>query len=124
MIYRISKKVSFSAAHYLPYVEEGHPCRNTHGHNYEVEAVIEGGELEKGVLLDFRDLSESLEALTRIYDHSLLNEHLTNPTCENLALSFFHALKIMTNLEELEGGPRLRRLRVSEGMTSWAEVEE
>ena len=52
MSFTISKRFSFSASHALTAVPEGHKCRRTHGHNYEVEVVCAADELdERGMVI-------------------------------------------------------------------------
>jgi len=121
MIFRVAKKMQFSAGHYLTGVPEGHPCRRQHGHNYEVVVVLEAVKLQGDMLLDFQDLSIDLGSFKRKWDHRNLNDFFENPTCEKIALEIFHHFEGLYDQEDM--GLRIARVRVSEGPTSWAEVE-
>jgi len=75
----------FDAAHSL----RNHPgkCSNIHGHRWEVEAVFCGQQTDNlGILVDFSELKELLEAEVKKYDHKNLNEvhpfDSINPTAE------------------------------------------
>lgn len=39
---RIAKTFDFDAAHWLPFVPDGHKCRRMHGHTYRVDYGCEG----------------------------------------------------------------------------------
>ena len=86
----------FSAAHNLrDYMGR---CEALHGHNYKVEVVVSGEELNKnGLLIDFKDVKASLEKVINRLDHNYLNELPsfveTNPTSENLAMYIYSELK-------------------------------
>jgi 6-pyruvoyltetrahydropterin/6-carboxytetrahydropterin synthase len=118
MIYRVAKKIHFSAAHRLKGLEEGHPCKKLHGHNWEVEVVLQGGKpANQAILVDFRELAAAMGIITTRYDHGDLNQFFDNPTCEEVALAIL--LEVRTQFPDLHV-----RVRVSEGPTSWAEVED
>jgi 6-pyruvoyltetrahydropterin/6-carboxytetrahydropterin synthase len=86
--FEISRSYRFEAAHWLPNVRADHPCRQLHGHSYEVEVVL-SGDLDPvlGWVLDFAAIDAVLEPLIASLDHRLLNEveGLENPTSELLA---------------------------------------
>lgn len=86
---RIAKQYSFSAAHMLPEVGEGHPCKRLHGHNYLVEVEFRGEIASNGFCgnLDFASMDESMAPLLKQLDHYYLNDipGLENPTAENIA---------------------------------------
>lgn len=89
----IVKKFYFEAAHWLPNVPEGHKCKNIHGHSYFAELRIGGEVDENGFVLDFSEISRVAKPLFKSLDHSLLNDHLPNPTSELLARHIFESLK-------------------------------
>ena len=63
------KAPGFSAAHFVV----GHTkCEHLHGHNWEVKAVVEGEPDQRGLVVDFNELSEILGELCGRYDHRVL----------------------------------------------------
>jgi 6-pyruvoyltetrahydropterin/6-carboxytetrahydropterin synthase len=91
-MYELSVKASFSAAHRVV----GHlgGCANLHGHNWEVEVLLRGTELdETGFLVDFKDVKKALREIMESMDHADLNTleafRIANPTSENLAAHLF-----------------------------------
>jgi 6-pyruvoyltetrahydropterin/6-carboxytetrahydropterin synthase len=86
--FELARSFRFEAAHQLPHVPEGHPCRRLHGHSYEVEVHIIG-ELDgpAGWVIDFAAIDEAFAPLRGQLDHRLLNdvEGLENPTSEVLS---------------------------------------
>lgn len=68
-MFSIEKTVTFHAAHRLPQMEEGHQCRNLHGHTYKVTMKLSsaavGGD---GIMVDFGELSK----VVKQYDHTFL----------------------------------------------------
>jgi len=87
---RIGREYSFSAAHWLPKVHEGHKCARMHGHNYVVEVEYRGEIAAKDGFcgnLDFADVDDQVRPVIDRLDHRCLNEiaGLENPTAENIA---------------------------------------
>lgn len=81
----VVREYRFEAAHHLAW----HPaaCRRVHGHSYRLEVAVTGPLDERGVTLDFAEVDAVVaEAVLAVYDHRDLNEVLTNPTCELLAV--------------------------------------
>lgn len=95
MTYRISKTFSFSAAHHLPQLVEGHKCRRVHGHNYTVTVVLEDTELdEHGFVQDYGELADVKAFLDEHLDHRDLNEVITEaPTAEILAEALYRQFR-------------------------------
>ena len=61
-MYKLVVKKEFSSAHVL----HGHPgdCKRMHGHNWIVEAKVEGKNINKiGMVIDFKDIKNILEIL-------------------------------------------------------------
>lgn len=73
-VYAIEKHMSFSAAHLLEGLDEGHPCKNFHGHNYDVVIRIESDKLDKhGFVIDFNELKEfKKDFIDDQLDHSVI----------------------------------------------------
>ena len=58
-MYKLVVKKEFSSAHVL----HGHPgdCKRMHGHNWIVEAKVEGNNINKiGMVIDFKDIKNIL----------------------------------------------------------------
>jgi 6-pyruvoyltetrahydropterin/6-carboxytetrahydropterin synthase len=90
----VTKKVRFSAAHFLPLYEG--KCKNLHGHTWIVEVATKGEVDEKtGMVVDFSWLKEVLqENVVEVFDHSLINDILINPTAENIAQHIYNILSV------------------------------
>lgn len=85
LIVTVSQEFEFHAAHFLAW----HPgkCKNLHGHTYRVQVDVRGGLDERGVVIDFDYLSDVVwTKILEPLDHSLLNDHLDNPTAERLGI--------------------------------------
>ena len=86
---RLAKQYSFSAAHMLPKVVDGHPCKRLHGHNYVVEIEFRGEIAGDGFCgnIDFAVMDDGMEPLLKQLDHHYLNDipGLENPTAELIA---------------------------------------
>ena len=80
----VSKKTSFSAAHYLP--NHFGPCQNLHGHTWTIELAVDGNPQDDGIVVDFAVLKGFLSYINDQFDHTLLNDIITNPTAENICL--------------------------------------
>lgn len=91
MSWRLRVRDKFQAAHYLK--EYQGKCEKIHGHTFQVEAVVEVGELDRaGIGIDFTRIKAKLAEI--LPDHTLLNDvYQFNPSAENLARRFFAELK-------------------------------
>ncbi|WP_126973655.1 6-carboxytetrahydropterin synthase QueD [Gynurincola endophyticus] len=92
----IYKEFTFDSAHYLPYVPEGHKCKNMHGHTYRLRIWIEGTpHPEFGWVMDFAVLKDIVKPVVNQLDHKCMNEvpGLSNPTCELIAVWIWDQLK-------------------------------
>lgn len=114
-MYSITKQFSFSASHVLEHLPEGHPCARLHGHNYVVELVLEGSELdESGFVRDYRDLTPFKTFIDEKLDHRHLNDIVDGPTsAENLARFLYEFARGLW--------PEVIAVRVSETPRTWAE---
>lgn len=96
-MYTLKVEGAFEAAHQLP--DYPGKCARLHGHNWVVEAVVKGRELDKlGMLVDFKTVKKALNNVLDCYDHRFLNELVpfntgVNPTAENLARIIFTELE-------------------------------
>lgn len=95
-MYTLKVEGAFEAAHRVA----GYPgkCDRLHGHNWVVQAVIQGMELDElGMLVDFKQAKRALSEVLERFDHRFLNELQPfsdglNPTAENLSRVIFEEL--------------------------------
>jgi len=112
--WRLSVRSNFSAAHALRHYRG--KCESPHGHNFLVEAVVEGDSLtpDTELLVDFSLLKTDLKAVLDTLDHKDLNVtppfDRINPSSENLARHIFTALAPLVAAR----GVRLHSLSVGE----------
>lgn len=130
---RVSRRVHFCSAHKLGRADWSQQkneevfglCAspNWHGHNYELDVVVEGEiERETGFVFDLKLLRELVEqeAINDLdhrnlnLDVSWLREH--NPTTENLVVALWHRIK-----PALPEGVTLSRLVLWETPRNWVE---
>lgn len=121
----VTKCFDFCYGHYLP--EYDGKCANMHGHNSRVEVSLrmpteEVGDPANGyagMVRDFADIKEDVNAVLAELDHTCLNLKapfdVLPPTAENIAQYIFNHL-------EVAFGDLLYSVRLSETPTSWAEV--
>jgi 6-pyruvoyltetrahydropterin/6-carboxytetrahydropterin synthase len=88
MPYELTVRDHFSAAHNLRAYRG--KCEHLHGHNWNVDLLLEGADLdEEGMLMDFAEVKQVLAGVLDRFDHQYLNEvppfDRLNPSCENLA---------------------------------------
>jgi 6-pyruvoyltetrahydropterin/6-carboxytetrahydropterin synthase len=122
-MYELTVKASFSAAHSLR--DYDGPCSNVHGHNWGVEVVVSGRELQpNGMLVDFGDIKKATSEILSLLDHANLNEvepfDTLNPTSENLARWIYEQVGGRVNSDTL----KVTRVNVREAETSCASYFE
>ena len=117
-MYELTVKAEFEAAHKI----ENYPgkCARLHGHNWIVEAIAKGDELnELGILIDFKVLKIELNKILAELDHQYLNEleifAKKNPTAENLAKVIFEKL---SESEIFSGKNKLTAIKIFESPKS------
>jgi 6-pyruvoyltetrahydropterin/6-carboxytetrahydropterin synthase len=64
-----SSKITFSATHIIP---RHFKCGRLHGHDYAINAVIEGRVGSDGVIMDFISVKEFLRGVAAELDHRVL----------------------------------------------------
>ena len=95
-MFRLKVQDYFSSAHYLRNYKGS--CENLHGHNWKVELLVEGSQLNNlDLLIDFKILKSILKETLNELDHKLLNEipyfKNVNPSSERLAEYIFKKIK-------------------------------
>lgn len=94
--WRLTVRSEFSAAHALRHYQG--KCENLHGHNFSVEAVVQGEVLtpETELLVDFSLIKQDLKSVLDGLDHRVLNEtppfDRINPSSENLSRHVYQRL--------------------------------
>ncbi|MCX6283102.1 MAG: 6-carboxytetrahydropterin synthase [Bacteroidetes bacterium] len=138
---RITKEFRFEAAHALKGYDG--PCRNVHGHSYELAVTVTGSPISDksspkyGMVMDFGDLKCMIKSnIIDVFDHALIlhtslkdegtvpaGEPFTNvvyvdyqPTSENILLDIAGRLKAL-----LPEGVNLHHLVLRETSSSYAE---
>ncbi|PVE20281.1 6-carboxytetrahydropterin synthase QueD [Microvirga sp. KLBC 81] len=115
-MYTIAKRFAFSASHLIGGLPAEHPCSRLHGHNYEVEVILQSAELDRvGFVRDYRELSELKAFIDNTLDHRHLNEVLGHDqtTAEVIAQWLYDWCKVRW--------PEVAAVRVSETPKTWAE---
>ncbi|MDR1169116.1 MAG: 6-carboxytetrahydropterin synthase [Heliobacteriaceae bacterium] len=118
-MYEIKKQGFFSAAHHL--LNYNGVCENPHGHNWMVEAYVQGSELDgSNILIDFKVLKKELNIVLDYLDHNDINElpefKGESPSSEMIAYFIYTRLK--------EKIVQLSRVTVWETPTSCASYYE
>lgn len=138
---RITKEFSFEAAHALKGYDG--PCRNIHGHSYQLSVTVTGNPVagqespKRGMIMDFSELKKIMmkEVIERM-DHALIlpsDLDITDlskmgetfskvivvdyqPTSENLLIDFAERIS-----PALPKGVTLHSMKLRETATSYAE---
>lgn len=118
-MFTLCVKDSFAAAHRLESYQG--KCEALHGHNFRVEALFEGEELNKeGMLVDFAVLKGHVKEALSALDHTYLNEipffKERASSSEYLAVYIYNSLGALTQ----EGVVTVREVRVWESDTACA----
>jgi len=111
----IVKSFSFAGAHNLP-LHKG-LCNFQHGHEWKLDIAIKKRvNPDTGMVVDFSYLKELVNmAVIDEFDHSNMNEHLNNPTAENIAMLIW--FKLMYS-----GLKGIHSIKVWEGDGSYVEI--
>lgn len=98
MLFTVSQRFFFDAAHTLQREIEAEGSRRIHGHTYHAQVSITGPRNpQTGMVIDLGHLRQRLMAVREQLDHHLLDEvaHLGAPTLENLCVYIANALADM-----------------------------
>jgi 6-pyruvoyltetrahydropterin/6-carboxytetrahydropterin synthase len=115
-MYTIAKRFAFSASHVIGGLPANHPCARLHGHNYEVEVVLQSPTLDAvGFVRDFYELSELRDFINAMLDHKHLNDVLGHDrtTTEVISQWLYDWCRARW--------PEVVAVRVSETQHAWAE---
>ena len=104
-IIRITKEFKFEMAHALKGYDG--PCRNIHGHSYELLVTISGYPItdtkspKLGMVMDFGNLKKIVRtAIIDIYDHALvLNSSMPKNLIEKLSENFDKVILLIISLQ-------------------------
>lgn len=126
MITKVGVKVHFDAAHYLPNYKG--KCGNMHGHTWHITAQVSGPVCPvTGMVLDLTILKRVVNDAIIAYDHQLLNDHISMPTCETMAhviAAYVHAHTRRENVIGMGGSKEVDitsvEITVQEGEGGWA----
>lgn len=112
--WRLTVRADFAAAHALRHYKG--KCENIHGHNFLVEAVVEGENLTQDteLLVDFSLIKHDLKTVLDTLDHKDLNVtppfDSINPSSENISRYIYKGLSPLVTLH----GVRLYSVTVGE----------
>jgi 6-pyruvoyltetrahydropterin/6-carboxytetrahydropterin synthase len=107
MLFTVSQRFFFDAAHTLKREIEAEGSRRIHGHTYHAEVWLAGPlNPVSGMVIDLGLLRQRLDDVRALLDHHMLDDvpGLGAPTLENLCLFIANALSDLR--------PRLARVRV------------
>lgn len=104
-MYEVKVARQFAAAHQLRNFRG--KCEELHGHNWRIEVILTGEELNNaGLLIDFREVKEVTDGILEELDHSFLNElpqfKDENPSSENIAAYIFEKLSNRLNNNQIK----------------------
>ena len=75
MIYELSQKFFFEAAHTLDRSIDAAGSRRIHGHTYHTEVTLMGApDARSGMLQDLGDVRRHIESVRELLDHQFLDE--------------------------------------------------
>ena len=118
-MYEIKAQLYFTAAHHL--LNYDGECENQHGHNWLVEAYVQGTELDKSnILIDYKILKKHLKEVLNLLDHKDINEledfKGISPSSETSAKYIYEKMKANV--------PQISKISIWETATSCASYFE
>jgi len=125
-MFEVSVEYTFAAGHAL----RGYKgkCENVHGHNYKVQLVLGGEQLDStGMLMDFVEVRKVIKERVERLDHRFLNDlapfDKLNPSAENLAKYFYEQTSAQLH-QMTTGRVRVKDCTLYETDTSFARYYE
>jgi 6-pyruvoyltetrahydropterin/6-carboxytetrahydropterin synthase len=107
------KEFEFDAAHNL--IHYHGKCERLHGHTYKLVVKLEGEVDSEGMVYDFVELKRVVkERVIDKFDHAYINDIITQPTAENIAVYVWNELKDVLKRDNC----RLYEIEVWETKTS------
>ena len=112
-MFEVAYETTFCSTHRL--TEGGRPVEPVHGHDWRVEVVASGTELDRfGVVIDFEVLKKAMASIGETFHYKDMNEHPAfrdeSPSAEAVARHVFRELRRLLGAE----AALLRRVRVWE----------
>jgi 6-pyruvoyltetrahydropterin/6-carboxytetrahydropterin synthase len=112
-MFEVAYETTFCSTHRL--TRDGVPIEPNHGHDWRVEAVASGKDLDGlGVVIDFEHLKKAVGEVAATFHYRDMNEHpglrALSPSAEVVARYFFDEVRKGLGPE----GRLLRRVRVWE----------
>jgi 6-pyruvoyltetrahydropterin/6-carboxytetrahydropterin synthase len=119
-MFEVAVEHTFAAGHALRNYRG--KCENVHGHNYRVQVIVRGEQLDHaGMLADFTVLKRLLREISEPLDHVFLNDiepfNTVNPSAENMAKYIFEK---MTDGLKLENPSAITEVKVWETDVQYA----
>ena len=97
-MFELKVRTHFSAAHRI--VEHPGKCQNLHGHNWNVDVVVQAQELDRiGLAVDFSIVKAVVKEIIAPLDHVNLNDLpqfssvTNNPAAENISRYLFNEIR-------------------------------
>lgn len=90
---KVTKEFVFDAAHYLPNYEG--KCERLHGHTWKLHVTVAAPvDARDGLAFDFVKLKNlTMERVVNRLDHQVVNDVVSNPSAELIALWIWHQLR-------------------------------
>lgn len=87
----LKREFTFDAAHNL--VAYHGKCERLHGHTYRIAVILSGYPDHEGMILDFVKIKTIVnEHIISKFDHTYLNDIISQPSAENIAAYVFKVL--------------------------------
>ncbi|HPE42680.1 MAG TPA: 6-carboxytetrahydropterin synthase [Bacteroidales bacterium] len=97
---RITKEFKFEMAHAL--IGYDGPCRNIHGHSYELKVTLIGKPIndtsdpKQGMVIDFGDLKKIVKKqVVDVFDHALVLNKTMNPEAVETLRKHFEKIYVL-----------------------------
>ena len=92
-MFEIFKTYRFEAAHFLPFLPDGHKCKRLHGHSYKVTVCVQGDLNEDHMVIEFEEIDKVVKPIIEELDHTNLNEKFDATSSEYIARALFNLIK-------------------------------